>query len=155
MVVIVVVNMMLGGGGLRLRMRIRMRSGGIGGDRRGGNSAPDAKASVGRERTSTGGAGVGGPVVLAGGGQVFGGRAARHALDGFDGSGNGFGIRLRPTEVAGEEWRGFSPAFVCGWGGDGLGVLRIKLRIGQWIRRVRMVSAHGNLMADIVGEFGR
>jgi hypothetical protein len=31
----------------------------------------------------------------------------------------------------------------------------VVLRIGRWTRRFRMVSAHGNLIADIVGEFGR
>jgi hypothetical protein len=76
-------------------------------------------------------------------------------MDGFDGCGYGFGIRLGPTEVAGEEWRGLSHALACGWGWAGLGVLRIKLRIRPWIRRIRTVLAHGNLMADIVGEFGR
>jgi hypothetical protein len=38
----------------------------------------------------------------AGGGKVLGIGVARHAMDGFNGGGYGFGIRLRPAEAAGE-----------------------------------------------------
>ena len=124
MMVIVVVNMMLGGG-------LRMRSSGIAKDRLAGNAAPDAEARVGRERSSTGeadGAGVGGLAGLAGSRQVLGGRAARHARDGFDGCGYGLGIRLWPAEIAGE-WRRFFHAVACDWALSGLVVFRFRLWI--------------------------
>jgi hypothetical protein len=120
MMVIVVVNMLLGGG-------LRMRSSGIAKDRLAGNSAPNAEASVGRERSSTSGAGVGGLAGLAGSRQILGGRAARHARDGFDGCGYGLGIRFWPAEIAGE-WRRFFHA-ACDWVLNGLVVFRFRLWI--------------------------
>ena len=90
-------------------------------------------------------------VGLTRGSQVLSGRAARHAMDGFDRRGYRLGIRLRPAQVGGEPLKKLFGLLAFGWALGG----PVVLRIGRWTRRIRMVSAHGNLIADIVGEFGR
>jgi hypothetical protein len=82
------------------------------------------------------------------------GRAPRHALDCFHRRSHGLGIRFGPTKIAGEPLKklfdlvGFEGAF------DGLMVPLVLLWIVVlWIGMIWMVCAHGNLIADIVGEF--
>ena len=128
-------------------------SGGIAGDRLARHSAAGAKASARRERTSAGSAGVARVICITsiritfvrvtGCRQVLsGGRAARHAMDRFHGRSDSFGVRLRPAKVAGEPLKKFFDLLAF----DGL--------VFFGIGRIRLVCGHGNLIADIVGEFG-
>ena len=66
-------------------------------------------------------------------------------MDRFYGRGHGFGIRLRPAKAAGEPLQELVDRIAFG----GL------LLLGLGIRRIRIVCGHGNLFADIVGEFTR
>jgi len=68
-------------------------------------------------------------------------------MDRLYGRSHGFGIRLRPAKVAGEPLKKLFDLLAFG----GL----VVLWIGLWIGRIRIVCAHGNLIADIVGEFLR
>ena len=137
---IVVVNVVLGGTGLRL-------SSDIAGHRPVGDSAPDTEASVRRQGASASRAGVAHFVRVTGRRQVLRSRASRHALDGFHRRGHGLGIRLRPAEGAGEPLKQIFEFLAL----NGL----VLLWIGLWIGTIRIVCGHGNLIADIVGEFVR
>jgi hypothetical protein len=64
-------------------------------------------------------------------------------MDRFYGRSHGFGIRLRPAKAAGEPLKEVVDLIAFG----GLVLL--------CIRRIRIVCGHGNLIADIVGEFAR
>ena len=67
-------------------------------------------------------------------------------MDRFYGGSHGFGIRLRPAKAAGEPLKKFFEALAF----DGLVLFRIgNLSIG-W---TGIVCGHGNLIANIVGEF--
>ena len=66
-------------------------------------------------------------------------------MDRFHGRSDRFGIRLRPAKVAGKPLKKFFDLFAFG----GL-VLPLVL---LWAGRIRIVSGHGNLVVDIVGEF--
>jgi hypothetical protein len=67
-------------------------------------------------------------------------------MDRLYGRSHGFGIRLRPTKAAGEPLKKLFDLLAF----DGL----VLLRIGNpWIGRTWIVCGHGNLIADIVGEF--
>jgi hypothetical protein len=81
------------------------------------------------------------------------GRAAREALDGFHRRSHGLGIRLRPAEVAGEALKKIFNLLAC----DRLVVLLIgRLSLTLILRRsgrIWILFGHGNLIADIVGEF--
>jgi hypothetical protein len=83
--------------------------------------------------------------------------AARHALDGFHGCRDRFRIRLRPVKAAREtlkklfDLRAFDGLVGLSFSaGHSLGP-----SVELWIGRIGMVCAHGNLIADIVGEFAR
>ncbi len=133
---IVVVNVMLGATGSRLSI-------GIAGDRLVGDSAPSTEASARRQQASAGCAGGTGFVCVTVRRQVLRGRAARHAMDRFHGRSHGLGIRLRPVKVSGEPLKKLFDLLAF----DGL--------ILFGIARIRLVLGHGNLIADIVGEFAR
>jgi hypothetical protein len=83
--------------------------------------------------------------------------AARHALDGFYGCRDCFRIGLRPVKAARETLKKLFDLLAL----DGLVVLSLSAghslghSLELWIGRIRMVCAHGNLIADIVGEFAR
>jgi hypothetical protein len=142
---IVVVKVMLGATGSRL-------SSGITGDRLAADSAPDTKASARRQCTSAGCAGVARFVRFTGRRQILRGRAARHAMNRFYGRSHGLGIRLRPAKVAGEPLKKLIDLLAF----DGDSDVLVLVWIGKlWIGRIRMVCGHGNLIADIVGEFAR
>jgi hypothetical protein len=64
-------------------------------------------------------------------------------MDGFCRRRDGLGIRLRPAKVAGETLKKLLDLLAFG----GLVLF--------WIERIRIVFGHGNLIADIVGEFAR
>jgi hypothetical protein len=64
-------------------------------------------------------------------------------MDRFYGRSHGLGIRLRPAKVAGEPLKKLFDLLAF----DGLVLL--------WIGRIRIICGHGNLIADIVGEFAR
>jgi hypothetical protein len=64
-------------------------------------------------------------------------------LNRFHGSRDRLGIRLRPAKVAREPLKKLFDLLAF----DGL--------VFFGIGRIRLVCAHGNLIADIVGEFGR
>jgi hypothetical protein len=64
-------------------------------------------------------------------------------VDRFHGRSHGFGIRLRPAKVTGEPLKKLFDLLAF----DGLDLFRI--------RRIRLICGHGNLIADIVGEFVR
>jgi hypothetical protein len=66
-------------------------------------------------------------------------------MDRFYGRSHRFGIRLRPAKAAGEPLKKLVDRI--GFGG--------LLLLGLGIRRIRIVCGHGNLIADIVGEFVR
>jgi hypothetical protein len=68
-------------------------------------------------------------------------------MDRFYGRSYGLGIRFRPAKVAGEPLKKLFNLAAFG------GLLFLWIRLG--IRRVRVVGGHGNLIADIVGEFAR
>ena len=137
---IVVVKVMLGATGSRL-------STGIDGDRLVGDSAPSTKASARQQHASAGCAGGTGFVRVTVRRQVLRGRAARHAVDRFYGRSHGLGIGLRPAKVAGEPLKKLFDLLAF----DGLVLPLVLLSIG----RIRIVFGHGNLIADIVGEFAR
>jgi hypothetical protein len=79
--------------------------------------------------------------------------ATRHALDGFYGCRDCFRIGLRPVKAARETLKKLFDLLAF----DGRIVLSLSAghSLGFWIGRIRMVCAHGNLIADIVGEFAR
>ncbi len=84
--------------------------------------------------------------------------APRYALDRFDGRSHSLGIRFGPAKIPGEPLKklfdlvGFEGAFDVAF--DGLMVPLVLLWIVVlWIGMIWMVCAHGNLIADIVGEF--
>jgi hypothetical protein len=62
------------------------------------------------------------------------------------GRSHGFGIRLRPAKAAGEPLKKLFDAFAF----DGLVLLRIGILTIGW---TCIVCGHGNLIANIVGEF--
>ena len=69
-------------------------------------------------------------------------------MDRLYGSSHGLGIRLRPAKAAGEALKKLFEALAF----DGLILLR--LRIGNLtIGWACIVCGHGNLIANIVGEF--
>jgi hypothetical protein len=70
-------------------------------------------------------------------------------MDRFYGGSHGLGIRLRPPEVAGEPLKKLFDLTLFDGSFDGLALLGIRLVSG----RIRIVWGHGNLIADIVGEF--
>jgi Na+-translocating ferredoxin:NAD+ oxidoreductase RnfE subunit len=72
-------------------------------------------------------------------------------MDRFHRRSHGLGIRLRPAKVAGEPVKKLFDLFAFDGAFDGL-VLPLVL---LWIGRIRIVCGHGNLIADIVGEFAR
>jgi len=132
---IVVVNVMLAGS---------LSSIGIARDRLGRGSAPGTKASARRERTSADGAGAARFVRVTVCRQILCRRAATgHALDRFHGGSDRLRIRLRPAKVAREPLKKLFDLLAFG----GLVLFSIV--------RIRLVCGHGNLIVDIVGEFGR
>jgi hypothetical protein len=64
-------------------------------------------------------------------------------MDGFYGRSHSLGIRLRPAKVAGESLKKLFDLFAF----DRL--------VPFWMGGIRIVCGHGNLVADIVGEFER
>jgi hypothetical protein len=131
---IVVMEMMLGATGSRLNS-------GISGDALVGDSAPHTKASAHRQRTSTSWAGIARFICVTR--RLILRSRTRHAMDRFHGRGHGFGIRLRPAKAAREPLKEIVD--LIAFGGP----------VPFYIRRIRIVCAHGNLIADIVGEFVR
>src|SRR5450631_1650583 len=145
MMMVVVVN-------VSLTSAASILSSGITGDSLVGDAAPDTKASARWQCTTAGRAGVARFVLLTVRRQILrSGAAARHALDRFHGGSHGLGIRLRPAKVAGEPLKKFFDLAVFDGSFDGLVLIGIRLGIG----RIRIVCSHGNLNADIVGEFAR
>jgi hypothetical protein len=130
---IVVVKVMLGATGSRL-------TSGIAGYGLVWDSAPHTKTSAHRQRTSASRAGNARFVCLI---LLILRSRTRHAMDRFYSRGHGFGIRLRPAKAAWKPLKELVNLIAFG----GLVLL--------WIRRIRIVCGHGNLIADIVGEFVR
>jgi hypothetical protein len=93
--------------------------------------------------------------------------APRNAMDRFHRRSHSLGIRFGPAKIAGEALKklfhllAFEGAFDRAFEGafDGTIVPRVRLwlvglqLVPFWIGRIWMVCAHGNLIADIVGEF--
>jgi hypothetical protein len=115
------------------------------------DSAPATEASLRRQQTSARWAGALRFTVRRQ--MLRGGTAAGQALDGFHSRSHGLGIRLRPAEVAREALKKIFNLMACDrlvvGLVDRLSLPFILLRSGSiWI-----LFGHGNLIADIVGEF--
>jgi len=70
-------------------------------------------------------------------------------MNGFYGRRHGFSVRLRPVKIAGEPLKKLLDLLAR----DGLVLL--VLQLARFLGRTWMVFGHGNLIADIVGEFVR
>jgi hypothetical protein len=69
----------------------------------------------------------------------------------FNGRGHGFSIWLRPAKVA---WHSLKKRFDLLALDGALDEFVLPL-VRFWIGRIGMMCGHGNLIADIVGEFPR
>jgi hypothetical protein len=76
-------------------------------------------------------------------------RASRHALDCFHRRRHRLGIRFGPTKISRKPLEKLVDLFALDPAFDKRVVPFVRL----WIGRIWMVCGHGNLIADIVGEF--
>ena len=113
------------------------------------DSAPDAKASASRQRTSAGRASIARIVGLSRRSEIVGrGVAAGHSLDHLYGSGDGLGIGLWPAKTAGEPLKELLDLLAANGAFSNVVFFIFFVFIG----RNRMVG-HGSLVSVIVGEF--
>jgi hypothetical protein len=81
-------------------------------------------------------------------------------MDRFHRRSHSLGIRFGPAKIAGEALKKLFHLLAFEGAFDGTIVPRVRLWlvglqfVPLWIGRIWMVCAHGNLIADIVGEFG-
>jgi hypothetical protein len=134
---VVVVKVMLSDTGSR------WSSGGIAGNRLAGNAARGTKASARRQRKPASRADAARRFRLTIRSHVVRGRVSRHAMNRFLRRCHGLRIRLRPAKVARQPLKKL------------VNLLAFDELILFWIGRIRLVFGHGNLIADIVGEFAR
>jgi hypothetical protein len=85
--------------------------------------------------------------------------APRNALDRFDRRSYSLGIGFGPAKIAGEPLKKLFDLMAFDGAFEGVIIPLVLLWfvplwiVRLWIGRIWMVCAHGNLMADIVGEF--